>query len=264
MNYTMNYTMNSQSAPANQQSKSTVYNHAIVIGGSIAGMTTARVLTDHFARVTIIERDLPSTTTEFRKGTPQARHPHALLARGQQILEQQFPGLVAELIEGGAVAMEMGRDFSICIDGVWNQPSPSDIYSTACSRPLLESTIYRRLAAHPQITFVHEHEVLGLSVDEKKQRVTGIQLRERGNPTAAISELTADLVIDASGRDSHAPQWLESLGYTAPTETLINAFPGYSTRIFRVPANFKEVNFKEEWKVLYTLAMAPNHSCFTS
>lgn len=237
-----------------KQNKPTVYNHAIVIGGSIAGLMTARVLADHFARVTVIERDRPAAPADFRKGAPQARHPHALLARGQQILEQQFPGLVAELREAGAVAMEMGRDFAFCIDGAWSQPFPANIHSTACSRPLLESTIYRRLAAHPQIHFVHEQEVLGLCVDEKKERVTGIQLCPRGNPTA-ISEMTADLVIDASGRDSHAPQWLQSLGYPAPVETMINAFPGYSTRIFKVPANFKA-----DWKVLYTMTMAPNHS----
>ncbi|MCX6046807.1 MAG: FAD-dependent monooxygenase [Chloroflexi bacterium] len=239
----------------NKPAKPAVYKHAIVIGGSIAGLTTARVLTDHFEQVTVIERDGPSDATEFRKGAPQARHPHALLARGQQILEQQFPGLVAELIEGGAVPMDMGRDFAFFIDGAWCQPYQSKIMSTACSRPRLESAIYRRLAAHPKVRFMHEQEVLGLCVDEQKVRVTGIQLRERGNPMAAINELAADLVVDASGRDSHAPQWLESLGYTAPQETMINAFPGYATRIFKRPADFKET-----WKGLYILAMAPNHS----
>src|SRR4029079_17318707 len=123
------------------------------------------------------------------------------------------------------------------------------------SRPLLESTIYRRMDAHPKVTFMHEQEVMGLCVDEKKSHVTGIQMRERGNPMAAISELTADLVIDASGRDSHAPQWLESLGYRGPEETTINAFPGYATRIFKRPTNFKEA-----WNTMYLLAMAPNHS----
>ncbi len=247
--------MNTQASLQTNQNKPSAYKHAIVIGGSIAGLTTARVLTDHFERVTVIERDIPSVAAEFRKGAPQARHPHALLARGQQILEQQFPGLVAELVEGGAVPVDMGRDFPFFIDGAWCQSYQSDIMSTACSRPLLESTIYQRMAAHPKVTFMHEQEVLGLCVDTTGARVTGIQMRERGNLDAAVIELTADLVIDASGRDSHAPRWLESLGYTAPAETMINAFPGYATRIFKRPANFTET-----WKGLYILAMAPNHS----
>jgi len=238
-----------------QSISQTVYNHAIVIGGSIAGLTTARVLTDHFDRVTVIERDRPAAAPAFRKGAPQTRHPHALLARGQQILEQQFPGLVAELVAAGAVPMNMGREFAFFVDGAWCEPYQSTIVSTACSRPLLESTIYRRLATHPKVQFIHEQAVLGLCVDKKKARVTGIQMREQGNPNAAITELAADLVIDASGRGSHAPQWLEALGYTAPTETLINAFPGYATRIFRRPAHAKET-----WKAMYSLAMAPNNS----
>lgn len=53
--------------------------HAIVIGGSIAGLVAARVLADHFARVTVIERDRFPEKPEFRKGVPQSRHLHALL-----------------------------------------------------------------------------------------------------------------------------------------------------------------------------------------
>lgn len=240
---------------ANQQPQSTVYNHAIVIGGSIAGLTTARVLTDHFAHVTIIERDSAPNPTEFRKGAPHTRHPHGLLARGQQILEQLFPGLVQELTDAGAIPMDMGRDFAFFIDGGWCQPYQSNIMSTACSRPLLESTIYRRLAVNPKVTFIHEQEVVGLAVDAAKTRVTGVQLRTRGTPSASATEISADLVVDASGRGSHAPQWLESLGYVPPVETTVNAFPGYTTRIFKRPANASET-----WKTLYVLATAPRHS----
>lgn len=31
--------------------------HAVVVGGSMAGMLAARVLADHFERVTLLERD---------------------------------------------------------------------------------------------------------------------------------------------------------------------------------------------------------------
>ena len=88
----------------------TKFDHAIVIGGSIAGLTAARVLSDHFARVTVIERDRLHGNADFRKGTPQARHAHVLLLRGLQLLEQMFPGLENDLLAGGAVQINPGKN----------------------------------------------------------------------------------------------------------------------------------------------------------
>jgi glycine/D-amino acid oxidase-like deaminating enzyme len=84
---------NQEHSVMNHIESTPIYHHAIVIGGSIAGMSVARVLTDHFEHVTIIERDAPPQPTLFRRGTPQARHPHILLKGGELALEQLFPGL---------------------------------------------------------------------------------------------------------------------------------------------------------------------------
>ena len=65
--------------------------HAIVIGGSIAGLVTARVLLNHFERVTIIERDHYPEEPVFRAGIPQARQVHTMLLKGQRILEEFSP-----------------------------------------------------------------------------------------------------------------------------------------------------------------------------
>ncbi len=67
------------------------FNHAIVIGSSIAGLTAATVLADYFDTVTVIERDAHHQEPEFRKGVPQARHAHTLLPRGQSILDRMQP-----------------------------------------------------------------------------------------------------------------------------------------------------------------------------
>ena len=83
--------MNTQSSINNQAT----FGHAIVIGSSIAGLAAARVLSDHFAHVTIIERDRLPATPDFRRGAPQGRHAHLLLPPGQAILEQLFPELNA-------------------------------------------------------------------------------------------------------------------------------------------------------------------------
>ena len=50
---------------------------AIVIGGSMAGLTAAQVLSNHFDNVTILERDTFPEGAGSRKGVPQARHIHA-------------------------------------------------------------------------------------------------------------------------------------------------------------------------------------------
>lgn len=235
------------------QSQPSAYQHAIVIGGSIAGLITARVLRNHFAQVTIIERDGPPSATAFRGGAPQARHPHVLFARGQNILEAQFPGIVQEMLAAGAVPFYPGHEFRLFANQRWVAPFPSDLVCLGCSRPLLESAIYRRLAADPQVRMVHHQSVAGLCTDGQQTRATGVHLRARATPDGPVTTLAADLVVDASGRTSQAPTWLADLGYTPPQETTVNAFPGYSTRIYRPPANASR-----DWQAMYIMAMPPH------
>ncbi|MFN8490686.1 MAG: FAD-dependent monooxygenase [Caldilineaceae bacterium] len=229
------------------------YQHAIVIGGSMAGLTAARVLTNHFAKVTIIERDSPPSADGYHPGVPQGRHPHILLGLGQKLLAEMFPGLFNQLLTNGAVPVNFGSEFQFFVGGGWAQPSAAKISGVGCSRPLLENAIYQRLAAHPSVQILHEKLVVGLTTDGHGQRTTGVQMCERHNPTAPSTTLTADLVVDASGRDSHALEWLAGLGYTPPQETTINAFVGYSTRIYRRPAAFADT-----WKLLYVMPMYPH------
>ena len=67
--------------------------HAVVIGGSFAGLTTARVLSDHFDRVTIVERDEFPSEWAPRKGVPQSPHVHGILKLGRETLRISCPGL---------------------------------------------------------------------------------------------------------------------------------------------------------------------------
>lgn len=219
----------------------TAHDHAIVIGGSVAGLTTARVLTDHFARVTIVERDHLPDTPEFRRGAPQALHAHLLLPQGQAILEQQFPGLIAELSAQGATLINNEQETQEADDGTWF----NDILSLSCSRPLLEAALYRRLTINPQVHFVQEHEVAHLQIDRSGTRVTGVHVRSRHGSSTSGIELAADLVVDTTGRASRAPDWLAGLGYTPPAETTVNPFSGYTSRIYR-----RLPEFTESWKMM--------------
>lgn len=228
---------------------------AVVIGSGIAGLTAARVLADYFTEVTIIERDSQLDLPQIRRGVPQAHHAHSLPVRGQQLLEKQFPGLTAELIGQGAEAVHGGSEMAVFVAGEYHQVrQQAGLLTLSSSRPLLESAIYRRVAAHPRVRILSNYGVEALLVDRSKRRITGVRLRCRGGWPAPESTLAADLVLDASGRDSQAPQWLADLGYTPPLESVVNALTGYSSRLYRRPANFGQ-----NWKTLY-VRPTPNHS----
>jgi 2-polyprenyl-6-methoxyphenol hydroxylase-like FAD-dependent oxidoreductase len=84
--------------------------HALVIGGSLGGLLAARVLADHCRQVTVLERDAFPPLGEHRKGVPQDRHVHGLLASGSQVLERWFPGISQELTGAGALAGDVVAD----------------------------------------------------------------------------------------------------------------------------------------------------------
>ena len=222
--------------------------HAIVIGSSMAGLVAARVLLPYFERVTLVERDALPAGPEVRRGVPQARHAHVLLVRGQRILNDLFPGLTTELAAAGAPTVDWSADCAMHTAFGWGPRQPSGMITYTCSRPLLEWTVRQRLAAQPQVQFLTGAEATGLETTTDRSRVTGVHLRFRQAPPPELNGATilaAGLVIDASGRTSQLPAWLQALGYDAPRETTINSFLGYASRWYQKPAGFAA-----DWKCL--------------
>src|SRR5436190_1165365 len=78
-------------------------NQAVVLGASIAGLLAARVLSERFERVVVIERDVLPPAGKHRRGVPHGRHLHGLHPRGREILEELFPGFTASLAASGAI-----------------------------------------------------------------------------------------------------------------------------------------------------------------
>lgn len=227
---------------------------AVVIGSGIAGLTAARVLTRYFDQVTVIDRDDLPAEPAFRSGIPQAHHAHTLLPHGQKVLEQLFPGLVDWLLRNGAQTIDDETETAYFDNGIWSQPKQGASRPTlACSRPMLEGSLYRRMVESPRVKILSGYEASGIHVDDAHRQVTGVHIRRRQAPGAAVLQLPADLVVDASGRASKAPQWLASLGYTPPEEWRINAFAGYASRIYRQPENFSQ-----DWKKLYINPCPPD------
>ncbi|MEO7331293.1 MAG: hypothetical protein ABI193_22140, partial [Minicystis sp.] len=207
---------------------------AIVIGGSMAGLVTARVLADHFDEVLLVERDALLDTDEPRKGVPQGRQLHALLTRGEEILSALFPGLVDALVAAGGELVDFSRDLRWHHFGVDKVRFDSGVRAITVTRPFLEREVRHRLFALPNVRRFDQREVLGLLASEDRLRVTGVVLRRREGEHAP-EELVGDLVVDACGRGSHTPKWLEALGYPRPEETVVKVNVCYATRLYRRP-----------------------------
>jgi hypothetical protein len=119
------------------------------------------------------------------------------------VLDQLFPGLEGELVATGAVPIDFPGDALWLSPAGWSQRFRPGLRLVSCSRPLLEWTVRRRLAASTTVGFLEGQEATGLTADDHKTAVTGVRLRTRPHPSAAVapdSTLPAALVIDASGR----------------------------------------------------------------
>jgi 2-polyprenyl-6-methoxyphenol hydroxylase-like FAD-dependent oxidoreductase len=229
--------------------------HAIVIGGSMAGLLAARMLVNSFDRVTLVERDLFPEQPEPRPGVPQASHVHVLLAQGQRILQQFFPGIETDLTAKGAVPVDWIGDWMTYWMWGWAPRFQSGLRGYACSRYLLEWIIRHRLADYNNLKLLDGVQVTQLLTNETKSQVTGVQLRWRMEAETPLEEeLAADLVVDASGRNSSMPKWLESWGYPPVKETVIDSFLGYGSRWYR-----RKSGFSADWQGLTVMGKPPDN-----
>jgi len=206
--------------------------HAIVIGGSVAGMCAARVLRRYFDRVTILDRDaLPAKPTP-RAGVPQSRHVHALLTRGWLEFERLFPGFQARMLAAGMHELDFGTDMATLRPACWQMPMKTDLFLRTASRDLAEVTLRALLHEAGDIEIRDRVRINALlTAPGDATRVTGVHVTPR---SGAPFEFEADLVVDTSGHSTKAPVWLQSLGKAPPEETVVNSFAGYSSRWFKL------------------------------
>jgi 2-polyprenyl-6-methoxyphenol hydroxylase-like FAD-dependent oxidoreductase len=210
--------------------------HAIVYGGSMAGLITAGLLARHFERVILVERDRLEQGPQPRKGVPQARHSHVLLTRGMNVLCDIFPGFREDLKAAGSQTFDMAGDHAWYQSGFWRPRFQSGIQLHSQSRPLLEWTIRQRVLALRNVHLLDGLEVTGFQTSADKARVTGIQLQAPGGGDARTLE--GELVVDASGRSSRTPPWLEALGFPRVEETRIHVDVAYASRLYQPPPGF--------------------------
>ena len=172
---------------------------AVILGGSIAGLLAARVLADHADEVLILDRDELPPLPKHRRGVPQDRHAHALLATGRQLLEQLLPGLTGELVARGAPTGDLLGDARVHLSGHRLARTDSGLFGVMASRTLLEDQMRRRVRALDNVVVAPPSDALGLVVDDSGERIAGVRLLERSD-NSAEQVVDAGLVIDAPGR----------------------------------------------------------------
>ncbi|OBA59469.1 FAD-dependent oxidoreductase [Mycobacterium sp. 1100029.7] len=212
--------------------------NAVVLGAGLAGLLAARVLSEFYDSVCVVERDrLPNYLCD-RKGVPQGQHVHNLLGRGRQILAELFPGLLGELAAAGAVVVDdgdlsrtyarVGR-YEMKRSGRLRDPAPLALY--LASRPFLELHVRRRVNLLPNVTLLDGHDVV--EPVATGDNVTGVRIVKRDS--GFETTIDADLVVDAMGRAARTPAFLQHLGYGRPTEDRTTAKFGYTSVRLSVP-----------------------------
>ncbi|SFN17770.1 NAD(P)/FAD-dependent oxidoreductase [Variovorax sp. OV329] len=202
---------------------------AIVLGASMAGLLAARVLQERFEEVLVLERDLLPAEALPRKGTPQVLHAHGLLARGREVIEALFPGFTEALAAQGGMVRDMQANAPFVAGGRRFACRPCGRAGLAASRPAIEAELRRRVRALPRVRIVENVDVVRPIVEEG--RVAAVRVLHRADGRDEV--LASGLVVDCTGRGSHAPAWLQAWGYDAPEEERVRVDIGYATAYLR-------------------------------
>ena len=196
----------------------------LVIGAGMAGLWTALALAPTGREVILLERDPPppdggpdeAFEAWARRGVGHLRHSHAFLARLRILIRDEHPELLAELLAAGCrdLGFEGGLT-DIHKRSYTPDPVDRDMAVLTSRRTTLELVMRRYVERQANVT-VHS----GVFVKEllitpgATPQVTGVTIEDADGR----GELTADLVVDASGRTSAAIDQLREAGAAIPEE----------------------------------------------
>ncbi len=238
--------------------------HVIVIGGSVAGLGTALALSGRGHRVTVLEADatpLPESHTEAflhwdRRGSPQTRHSHALLARLRNLIRDHAPDLLEKLKACGAEELRFTDRVRELFEDPVLEDEDEDIVFLACRRITFEWVLRRHVLDTGLVDFRDGVRVTRLEAERDDSDipvVTGVWVRSpggagetdgagagetrgagAGETGGAEQLLPADLVVDASGRRSKLRSWLPQIGTPPVREESSPCGIFYTSRFYRL------------------------------
>ncbi|MAI79311.1 MAG: hypothetical protein CL917_10245 [Deltaproteobacteria bacterium] len=217
--------------------------NVVVVGSSAAGLFSTLALSQSGHQVTVLEKedltpcDSPVEAFESweRRGAPQTRHSHAFLARLHNGIKEKLPVLYDELMAAGAETLNFRKMVEETQSAPEFIPEDDELVLLACRRITLDWVLQKHVDQHTDAVRRTGVEVLGLisEMDEEAglPRVTGVQIKTGDGKT---EDLHADLVIDASGRNSHLKHWLEAIDSEPMEQETESCGIFYCSRFYRV------------------------------
>jgi len=222
---------------------------ALVIGASVTGSLAAKVLSDRFERVILIEKDSLPERADPRANVPQEHHVHLLLQRGRENMERLYPGFLSELEADGAEVVDLSHGVKWHLAGRWKNRWPTGITAHYCSRTLVEHHLRRRALRLDGVEVWQRTVVQGPLWDAAGTAIIGLRITR---PDGGEEDVAADFVLDTSGRGSSAPAWLRARGYDDPEAEHVVSRLGYASRIYR-----RDPAMAAKWNVLLVTPRLP-------
>lgn len=207
----------------------------VVLGGGVCGLAAGMLLARDGHEVSVLERDpqpVPDSVDDAwsswaRSSVVQFHQPHFLQARVRHMLDSELPDVRDALIAAGAVRSDPLARMPQTITDRAPRAGDDRLVSVTARRPTTEWVFAGVAESQARMSLRRGVEAVGL----KTRLLDGIP-HVTGVRTSSGEELSADLVVDATGRSSRLPRMLRDTGAAPLHEEAEDSGFIYYTRYF--------------------------------